>query len=539
MTPLMWAASTPTVSVVNELLRLGADLEAQDGMGFTALTHACSKGEVHAMHTLLQAGANVMVQDHQRHTLLDWAVYKGQPGSLDYILRFYPNRFSMLNQDSIERTAVHWGCRTGQMDCIRMLASSNSDEFYAALNIGDDEGALPLSLARNNDHHRVVAWVEAITEQRKPIPHHPLKQRWLLLTSRESLKDWAKVFISGILFFILGGAILPVGVVLPIALILGNIVTSRLRDPKRNDGGVPRMSLYFPAIWMAVNVSGCISIILLFTLYGFERTPFLTVTALAGITTFVLFIKLASSDPGLILGSKAEMEEVIRIMIENDGEPKHEIDPKTMTFNVPRSHYASLLGCRVARYDHFCIWLQLPVGYKNHTEFMYFMVIHIVSQLLHMVVVYRVVRETDALHLDLLWRHKAVTMVVGYMGFNLLALGATVMTLVIHVEMMFNNWTSHERGHASRLWYFSHPRLHPFNRGVRGNLSEFCSMGSKTAGGYADIHLKVPEATAMLNHHGHSHAGGKCGGSETENAPLVGSITEFRTIHKKMRTMEV
>jgi ankyrin repeat protein len=99
------------MQTVKELISMGADLETRDTTGTTALMHACMKGQVHLMHILIKAGANIMVRDSARHTLLHWAAYKGHASAIEYLNRFQPQAFTMLEIDEIERTPTHWACR--------------------------------------------------------------------------------------------------------------------------------------------------------------------------------------------------------------------------------------------------------------------------------------------------------------------------------------------------------------------------------------------------------------------------------------------
>ncbi len=58
-------------SAVSEFVKSGADLEAKDNHGFTPLLYACQKGHVHLVETLLQLGANRDAQSNDGRSALE------------------------------------------------------------------------------------------------------------------------------------------------------------------------------------------------------------------------------------------------------------------------------------------------------------------------------------------------------------------------------------------------------------------------------------------------------------------------------------
>ena len=49
---------------------------------------------------------------------------------------------------------------------------------------------------------------------------------------------------------------------------------------------------------------------------------------------------------------------------------------------VCRSKYCTHLGFVVARFDHYCIWLNNSIGFGNHRTFMLFLLAHLLTALL-------------------------------------------------------------------------------------------------------------------------------------------------------------
>ena len=79
VSPLMRAAETGDIGQVRQLMKAGADINARDQRGFTALMHACmsdnSSGEI--VKTLLEARANVNAMDKFGRNSLLWSVFNG------------------------------------------------------------------------------------------------------------------------------------------------------------------------------------------------------------------------------------------------------------------------------------------------------------------------------------------------------------------------------------------------------------------------------------------------------------------------------
>jgi ankyrin repeat protein len=70
MTPLMWAAQSNQLAVVNALIEYGANVNASDKMGETALTHLCESfyTSPEVVKVLLDAGANVNAKNSDGNT---------------------------------------------------------------------------------------------------------------------------------------------------------------------------------------------------------------------------------------------------------------------------------------------------------------------------------------------------------------------------------------------------------------------------------------------------------------------------------------
>lgn len=91
-TPLIQAARLGDLAEVRQLLDEGADINAADKAGKTALMHASEKGQSTSVVLLLDRGALFELEDNQGHTALDYANRNRHEDTAD-ILRQYGARF--------------------------------------------------------------------------------------------------------------------------------------------------------------------------------------------------------------------------------------------------------------------------------------------------------------------------------------------------------------------------------------------------------------------------------------------------------------
>jgi ankyrin repeat protein len=80
MTPLMWAASKDQFHICTMLIEMGADLEAKDMSGFTPLMHAANEGHVEICLRLIKKGANMNARNEHKWTALMLAAGRGSWG---------------------------------------------------------------------------------------------------------------------------------------------------------------------------------------------------------------------------------------------------------------------------------------------------------------------------------------------------------------------------------------------------------------------------------------------------------------------------
>jgi len=153
---LHYAADSDTVE---RLIEAGADVNAQDKDGYTALHYAVINGHAASVKLLLNAGADVNVQDKDGYTALHYAVINGDAASVKLLLNAPGADVNARDKDGY--TLLHKAVIKGQSSLLGEPArygenyrvmKDRSGTFQALVNAGADVNAkfkdsTPLSLA--------------------------------------------------------------------------------------------------------------------------------------------------------------------------------------------------------------------------------------------------------------------------------------------------------------------------------------------------------------------------------------------------------
>jgi len=102
------------------------------------------------------------------------------------------------------------------------------------------------------------------------------------------------------------------------------------------------------------------------------------------IICFIAYILMVFvyNDPGIIDTRHDDFDDALRNSLKNLGPPTHNLFCRTTMCRKPlRSKYCVVTESLVARMDHYCIYLNNCIGYKNHRPFIFFLLIHILSTL--------------------------------------------------------------------------------------------------------------------------------------------------------------
>lgn len=146
-TPLMKAVIGGNVSRVKSLLEQGADINAQNKNGQTALILASYykyNNSEEILSLLLSSNPTIDLQDNSGRTALSWATGAGKMVAIRHLLSANAN----INlQDSDGATPLMWASLMGQKDAFLYLLENGAD-----VNIKDKNG-LPVFIRHTPNHH--------------------------------------------------------------------------------------------------------------------------------------------------------------------------------------------------------------------------------------------------------------------------------------------------------------------------------------------------------------------------------------------------
>jgi ankyrin repeat domain-containing protein 50 len=143
--PLMTAANFGFLSIIEELLDRGANIEQSDSEldgGGTAILRAVDGNHIAAVQLLYERGANWNCKDKYNRSLIHGAAVNNRASILQWMLEIQPG-FDINLQDVNGKTALHDAAASGYTDCIKVLL-----EFHARTDILDKDGKTALRTAK-------------------------------------------------------------------------------------------------------------------------------------------------------------------------------------------------------------------------------------------------------------------------------------------------------------------------------------------------------------------------------------------------------
>ena len=154
--------STCTASSVEKFYLKGADLNAQDGGGWTLLHWAVRNGNIEVVDKLVQHGADLTIQSNMGTTPFTYALIRHQFGAFKYLLELGCDYNIRTWSGS---TVLHLSARDGDIDTLRYLEQKD----LRGINPDDrDEDGLTALERAERRRDGVYEWVDFVSHEALP-----------------------------------------------------------------------------------------------------------------------------------------------------------------------------------------------------------------------------------------------------------------------------------------------------------------------------------------------------------------------------------
>lgn len=157
-TALMEAASSGYTDNIRILLEKGADINARDTVGWSALLRATLSRRTDTVRLLLQKGADVSVKDHDGMTALSWASSSGETAIVRLLLAKGAN---VNTKDAHGWTPLMSAANLGRLDTVSALLEKHPD-----LHTRDRDGNDALRLAEKYNYRHIIAALKSADQPR-------------------------------------------------------------------------------------------------------------------------------------------------------------------------------------------------------------------------------------------------------------------------------------------------------------------------------------------------------------------------------------
>lgn len=157
-TPLMDKVVAGDATAVSALIAKGADVNARNSYGWTALSHAARAGNTELVKLLLAHGADANARDQSGWTPLMRAAMKGHAEAVRVLLE----HGAAVNDKEKEEgwTALHWAAARGHDQVVAILLSHGAD-----YTLRTQDGLTPLMLAMQESKDKVVQVLQRAGER--------------------------------------------------------------------------------------------------------------------------------------------------------------------------------------------------------------------------------------------------------------------------------------------------------------------------------------------------------------------------------------
>lgn len=174
--------------------------------------------------------------------------------------------------------------------------------------------------------------------------------------------------------------------------------------------------------------------------------------------------------PGLVDTREKDFSAILDQSLQlGGGAPDASLYCRTSMVRKPvRSKYCSTSGFVVARFDHYCMWLNTAIGYGNHRTFMVFLYTHVAANTCFLAMLIKaMIRANDktgpAFVVGQLLSQKYFFVTV-LLAFVIVITAGLTFLMVEQTTNIVRNVTTNERINQSRYAWMKGPDGRPFNR---------------------------------------------------------------------------
>lgn len=380
-TPLLWAARYGLVYVADYLIReAGADYTRIDKNGINILLASVFSSNVMMVVYILWALKNEQnenpsvgldgldIADPTGRTALHWAAYQGDFLTVDVLLNAGA-KVDLLDTDRF--TPLHWGLVNGSKAVVTSLVKAKSN---VKLKTGNGRSTWDIA----SDMKCSSMWTSVLKETNK---NPQTGEKIVMIMSSESASFAA---------FVLPFLTVPMGIYMMtssihillrvintlIIFISNQLVLKHVIIACLNKGKVNVLKTPFFAGVFSATAYWCIMTWLLKMLIPTFKEKFLvnTIFFFSAIVVVICFTKAMNMDPGYIPTDKepSSVKAVIFRLLENR---KFDSNHFCIYSNIQkplRSKFSKEKKLNIARFDHYCPWVNNNIGVRNHKVFLVF-----------------------------------------------------------------------------------------------------------------------------------------------------------------------
>uniref|UniRef100_J3MG81 S-acyltransferase n=1 Tax=Oryza brachyantha TaxID=4533 RepID=J3MG81_ORYBR len=474
-TALHWSAVRGHIQVAELLLKEGAKVDVADLYGYQATHVAAQYGQTAFIyHIVAKWNADPDVPDNDGRSPLHWAAYKGFADSIRLLLYLDAYRG---RQDKEGCTPLHWAAIRGNLEaCTVLVQAGKKDDLM----VKDKTGLTPAQLAADKNHRQVAFFLD----NAKRVYDRGCD-------GNTSFGKLSKLGLAPVLWCMIIG-------------LLATYIHSVISGQYMMDMTAPFGLFAWSGVFLAT----------------------------AGL---VMFYKCSRKDPGYIKANirdsqnQRDDEPLLKLELDNPALLSGNWSQLCITCKIVRpvrSKHCSTCDRCVEQFDHHCPWVSNCIGKKNKWEFFMFIALEVFAMIITgCAAIIRIVRDPASPASFVPWLSYSAFNHPGALSFLIMDLflffGVAVLT-VVQASQIAKNITTNEMANSMRYSYLRGPGgrfRNPFDHGVRKNCSEFLINGynedierlDHTSHADEEIGMIQMTSTVSQNGEGPSHLGNGTG----------------------------